>query len=85
MLMQRIIEWIRKILNRRKAVQTGTCQTGRTLEQRLNEWTQKVLDAQKPTAGGTTASMVDTYQMILDVDRIIAEEFDRTPVLLENQ
>ena len=85
MLMQRIIEWIRKTLNRRRAAPVNTCQSSCSLERRLNEWTQKGLEAQTPATSNAAASMADTYHMILDVDRIIAEEFDRMPVLPENQ
>lgn len=49
------------------------------LEQRINEWVQKVLAAYE------APSMTDTRQMIADVDRIIADEFDHEPVLVENQ
>lgn len=49
------------------------------LEQRITEWMQKVLAAQE--APGAT----DTYQMMVDIDRIIAEAFDHAPVLAENQ
>lgn len=43
---------------------------------RLMEWVAKVVLAKE--AGG----MIDTYAMIEDVDKIIAEAFDRDPVLL---
>ena len=48
------------------------------LEKRLNEWMEKVIEAHKSNG------MADTYQMMVDVDRIIAEEFDREPVFDEN-
>lgn len=51
------------------------------LEERLNEWVKKVVAAKKDTSRGCT----NTRQMILDVDKIIAEEFDHTPVFFENQ
>lgn len=49
------------------------------LEQRLNEWVAKVIKASEP--GGC----VNTYRMIVDIDKIIAEEFDHEPVLAENR
>lgn len=49
------------------------------LEQRLKEWMDKVLTAHE------AAGMTDTFQMIVDVDRIIAEEFDHAPMLEESQ
>lgn len=51
------------------------------LEERLNDWVKKVVAAKNDTSRGYT----DTRQMILDVDKIIAEEFDHTPVYFENQ
>ena len=48
------------------------------LEQRLQEWVQKVIAA-KNGGGG-----VNTYAMIMDVDKIIAEEFDHDTVFAEN-
>ena len=48
------------------------------LEQRITEWAHKVLAAHE--AGG----MIDTVQIIEDIDRIIAEEFDHDPVLEES-
>lgn len=49
------------------------------LEARLNEWVRKVLNAYK------SEGMTNTYQMLVDVDKIISEEFDHDPVLPENQ
>ena len=49
------------------------------LEEKLTEWVHKVLTAYE------TAGMTDILQMIVDVDRIIAEAFDHTPVLEETQ
>lgn len=49
------------------------------LEKRLSEWMEKVIAAKN--SGGIT----DTLQMIVDVDKIIAEEFDHEPVLTENK
>lgn len=46
------------------------------LEDRLNEWVKKVVAAKNDTSRGCT----NTRQMILDVDKIIAEEFDHTPM-----
>ena len=48
------------------------------LEQRITEWMHKVLAAQE--APGAT----NTYQMMVDIDRIIAEAFDHAPILPEN-
>ena len=48
------------------------------LEQRITEWMRKVLAAKE--APGAT----DTYQMLVDIDRIIAEEFDHEPILPES-
>ncbi len=49
------------------------------LEDRITAWMHKVLTAHE------TAGMTDTHQMIVDIDRIIAEEFGHVPVLVENQ
>ena len=49
------------------------------LEEKLTEWVHKVLTAYE------TAGMTDILQMIVDVDRIIAEAFGHTPVLEETQ
>ncbi len=51
------------------------------LEKRLKEWMEKVLAAyndDRPNVG------IDTYRMVVDVDKIISEEFDHDPVLHEN-
>ncbi len=49
------------------------------LEQKITEWMRKVLAAYE--AGG----MVDTLQMTMDIDRIIAYAFDHEPALPETQ
>lgn len=47
------------------------------LEQKLTEWVQKVLAAHDaPALVGK-----NTYRMIEEVDKIIAEAFDHEPVL----
>lgn len=45
------------------------------LESRINVWRDKILEAAE------SEDMVDTYKMIKDIDRIIAEEFDREMVI----
>ena len=50
------------------------------LKARLNEWMQKVLDAYNNKG---TYMCINTFQMIVDVDKIISEEFDNEPVLVE--
>lgn len=49
-----------------------------TLEARLKEWVEKVIKTQG-------AAGVNTYRMLVDVDKILAEEFDHEPVLSENK
>lgn len=49
-------------------------------EKQANEWAAKVIRAYN--LGGKN---VDTYKMIADIDRIIAEMFDREAILAENQ
>lgn len=49
------------------------------LEQKLNEWVAKVLAAYNDTKPG----FVNTRAMICDVDKIIAEAFDHTPLFVE--
>lgn len=44
------------------------------LEAALNEWKEKVLSSYDGTG-------VSTYSMIEDVDKIIAEAFDHSPVI----
>lgn len=51
------------------------------LEERLNEWMQKVLDAYN---NSDTFVYIDTYKMVVDVDKIIAEEFGHYPVFTAN-
>lgn len=48
------------------------------LERELNEWKDKVLRS------FDGAGSVNTYGMIVDVDRIIAEAFDHAPVIQED-
>ena len=50
------------------------------LEERLNAWVEKVLKAHAEKGMG-----IDTYQMIVDIDKIIAEEFDHDYVFDENR
>lgn len=47
------------------------------LKKKLEEWENKVLNSYGQKGG------VNTYQMIVDVDKIIAEAFNHTPVLVE--
>ncbi len=49
------------------------------LKKRLEDWMEKVLDAYTFDGG------VDTYHIIVDVDKIIAEAFNHDPVLPENE
>ena len=49
------------------------------LEMALREWEQKVLQAYAQRR----EVMVSTYQMLEDADRIIADAFDRSPILGE--
>ena len=51
------------------------------LEERLNEWMQKVLKAHN---NNDPYVCVDNYKMIVDVDKIIAEEFNHDPVFAIN-
>lgn len=51
------------------------------LEEKLNEWVQKVLNAY---SNSETYIFVDTYKMMVDVDKIIAEGFGHRPVFVEN-
>ncbi len=51
------------------------------LEMALREWEQKVLQAYAQRREDRV--MVSTYQMVEDVDRIIADAFDRSPILGE--
>lgn len=50
------------------------------LEERLAEWVEKVLDAYN-----SKGTAVDTLQMMIDVDKIIAEEFDHECCLDDNR
>ena len=47
------------------------------LEERLNEWVQKVLKAYE---NSNSYVYVNTFQMIIDVDEIISEEFEHEPI-----
>ena len=47
------------------------------LEQKLMEWVKKVVEAQDLKEH----QFADTHQMLVDVDKIIAEAFDYAPVL----
>lgn len=51
-----------------------------TLEERLNDWVKKVLEAKADTSPGC----VDTQRMVMDIDKILADEFDHDPVFAEN-
>lgn len=46
-------------------------------EQKLNEWVEKVVIAYN------SSGMADTYRMIVDVDKIVAEAFNHAPVIAE--
>lgn len=48
------------------------------LEERLNEWVQKVLRAYE---NSNSYVCIDTFQMIVDVDEIIAECFGHDPII----
>ena len=47
-------------------------------EEKIREWAEKVINAQK------AIGMTNTYQMMLDIDKIIADGFDHDPVFTEN-
>ena len=51
------------------------------LEMALQEWSQKVLQAYAQRKADR--AVVSTYLMVKDADLIIAEAFDRAPVLGE--
>lgn len=51
------------------------------LEMALREWEQKVLQAYAQRREDRV--MISTYQMLEDADRIIADAFDRAPILGE--
>lgn len=51
------------------------------LEERINEWKEKVLKA--ANSNDDPRTVVDTYAIICDIDKIIAEEFDRRKCLEE--
>lgn len=51
------------------------------LEERLNEWMHKVLDAYD---NSDTYVYIDTYKMVVDVDKIIAEAFGHYPIFTAN-
>lgn len=57
---------------------TSQKKAGTTLEENILGWMRKVLAAYE--AGG----MTDTRQMITDIDRIVADGFERDPLLVEN-
>jgi hypothetical protein len=50
------------------------------LEKRLNEWMQKVIAVHNDKSN----AFADTYRMMIDVDKIISEEFDHKPMFVEN-
>lgn len=45
------------------------------LNKAIDEWKDKVLKAKE------SAGMTDTFTMTKDIDKIIAEAFDRSPVI----
>lgn len=47
------------------------------LEEKLESWKEKVLNSYRQGCG------VNTYRMMVDVDKIIAEAFAHTPVIEE--
>lgn len=47
-------------------------------EKKMNEWAKKVIEVYQ--SGGAA----NTYQMMIDIDNIIAEAFDHYPMLEEN-
>lgn len=51
-----------------------------TLDERLNDWVRKVLGAKSDTRPGC----VDTQKMVIDVDKILAEEFGHDPIFAES-
>ncbi|WP_195985398.1 hypothetical protein [Clostridium sp. D33t1_170424_F3] len=51
------------------------------LEKRLSEWVERVISAKQSEALGG----VDTFQMVVDVDKIIAEEFGHEYVFEQNR
>lgn len=50
------------------------------LEEKLNKWVKLVIEAKRDPNPGH----VDTIKMMIDIDKIIAEEFDHTPMFAEN-
>ena len=51
------------------------------LDKRLNDWVTKVLGAKSDTSPGC----VDTHSMVMDIDKILAEEFGHDPIFAENR
>lgn len=51
------------------------------LEEKLNEWMQKVLNAYN---NSDTLVCIDTYKMVVDVDKIISEAFGHYPIFTAN-
>ena len=49
------------------------------LRQQLNEWVEKVVKSHE------TSGMIDTFQMIVDVDKIIADAFGRDSVIMRKE
>ena len=47
-------------------------------EEKIYEWAEKVINAHK------ISGMTNTYQMMVDIDKIIAEGFDHDPFFKEN-
>lgn len=52
----------------------------KSLEARLDKWVKLVIEAKRNTSPGG----VNTEKMMLDIDKIIAEEFDHTPMFEQN-
>lgn len=52
----------------------------KSLEARLAKWSKLVIEAKRDTNPGC----VDTRKMMLDIDKILADEFDHSPMFEEN-
>lgn len=51
----------------------------------LNTWREKVLRTYYTNKNKTEFSFVDTFSMINDIDKIIAEGFDHEPILCDSE
>lgn len=49
-----------------------------TFKRNIQEWTEKVIRAYE------TEGMTDTAKIMIDIDKIIADGFDREPIFEEN-